>query len=175
MKTRVERRPRQRTSARRLTAMAVLLGTFGGPIGRAAGADGTAPALTRSASAHETGTTAMKIRMTTDGKTVIAVLDDTPTAKDFAALLPLTITLSDYAATEKVGDLPRRLSQDAAPAGLTPAAGDIAYYAPWGNLAIFLRDFRYSPGLIRLGTIETGIDSLKRSGPLHTVIEVISP
>jgi hypothetical protein len=31
--------------------------------------------------------------------------------------------------------------------------GDITYYAPWGNLAIFYRDFGYSPGLVRLGHI----------------------
>jgi quercetin dioxygenase-like cupin family protein len=36
------------------------------------------------------------------GNTVLlATLDDTPAARDFAALLPLTVTLSDYAGTEK--------------------------------------------------------------------------
>jgi hypothetical protein len=34
--------------------------------------------------------------------------------------------------------------------------GDITYYAPWGNLALFYRDFPYSNGLIRLGTLDTG-------------------
>jgi hypothetical protein len=29
---------------------------------------------------------------------------------------------------------------------------------PWGNLAIFYRDFRYSKGLIPLGVIESGVD-----------------
>ncbi|WP_337926728.1 cyclophilin-like fold protein [Paenibacillus caui] len=36
----------------------------------------------------------------------------------------------------------------------------ITYYAPWGNLAIFYRDFRYSSGLIKLGSIDAGGEKL---------------
>jgi hypothetical protein len=39
---------------------------------------------------------------------------------------------------EKIGDLPKKLSTDGAPTGSNPNVGDIAYYAPLGNLAIFL-------------------------------------
>jgi hypothetical protein len=120
-------------------------------------------------------TTAMKIRMTVNGKVATATLDDTPAARDFASLLPLSLTLTDYASTEKVSGLPRRLSQEDAPAGHDPSAGDITYYAPWGNLAIFYRDFGYSPGLIRLGTIDSGIEALHQSGSLQTTIEVVAP
>ncbi|GAA4730631.1 hypothetical protein GCM10023216_23110 [Isoptericola chiayiensis] len=28
------------------------------------------------------------------------------------------------------------------------------YYAPWGNLAIFYRDFGHAPGLVRLGAFD---------------------
>jgi hypothetical protein len=42
------------------------------------------------------------------------------------------------------------------PSGTTAAAGDIAYYAPWGNLALFYRDFTFSEGLVRLGRLEPG-------------------
>jgi hypothetical protein len=38
--------------------------------------------------------------------------------------------------------------------------GDIAYYAPWGNLAIFHKDFGYSDGLIILGKIDGDVDAL---------------
>lgn len=40
-----------------------------------------------------------------------ATLDDTETTKDFASLLPLPLTLEDYASTEKISDLPRKLSR----------------------------------------------------------------
>jgi len=113
----------------------------------------------------------MKIRIVLDGRTATGTLADTPTARDFASLLPLTLTLSDYAATEKISDLPRRLTQQGAPDGIDPVVGDITYYAPWGNLAIFHKAFRYSPGLIRLGTIDAGAEIFARPGPMRARIE----
>src|SRR5688500_87010 len=86
-----------------------------------------------------------RIRIWVEDVPVTATLEDNETALEFASLLPLTLTLEDYASTEKIADLPRRLStQGAPPAGSAGAAGEIAYFPPWGNLAVFYRDFRYS-------------------------------
>jgi hypothetical protein len=74
--------------------------------------------------------------------------------------------LEDYAATEKVSDLPRRLSTNGAPAGMTPVPGELTYYVPRRNLAIFHEDFRYSTALIKLGKIDAGVAILRRPGPL---------
>jgi hypothetical protein len=115
----------------------------------------------------------MKIRMDVEGAEVTATLDDNATSRDFVSLLPLTLTLKDYAETEKVSDLPKRLSTEGAPAGSDPSVGDITYYAPWGNLAVFYKDFGYSSGLIRLGKIESGVEALNRPGPLKVTIEFI--
>lgn len=117
----------------------------------------------------------MNIRLTINGRVATATLEDTPAARDFAALLPLTLTLNDYASTEKISDLPKRLSQKNAPDGYDPSVGDITYYAPWGNLAIFYRDFSYARGLIKLGTIHDGLEALNQSGALTTTIERIEP
>lgn len=114
---------------------------------------------------------AMKIRMTVNGKVITATLADNPTARDFFSLLPMTLALDDYAATEKISYLPRKLATDGAPAGIDPSAGDIAYYAPWGNLAIFYKDFRYSEGLIKLGRIDSGAEALNVSGSIKVTIE----
>lgn len=103
----------------------------------------------------------------------MAALENSATARDFATLLPLTLTLKDYASTEKISDLPRRLSEEGAPAGIDPSIGDIAYYAPWGNLAIYYRDFAYSKGLIKLGTIVSGLEALNQPGSLSAMIEPI--
>jgi hypothetical protein len=111
----------------------------------------------------------MKITVSFDDTELTATLDDNDGARDFAALLPLTLALSDHAKTEKISDLPRRLSTANAPAGIEPAAGDITYYAPWGNLAIFYRDFDYSAGLVKLGSIDSGIEALARVGEGTTV------
>lgn len=115
----------------------------------------------------------MKIRMTVEDKALIATLEDNATSRDFASLLPLKLTLKDYAATEKIADLPRRLSQEGAPAGSTPSIGTIAYYAPWGNLAIFYREAAHANGLIKLGAVESGIEVLNRPGPFDVTIDLV--
>jgi hypothetical protein len=86
---------------------------------------------------------------------------------------PLALTLNDYNATEKVSDLPRRLSTKEVPPGFDPSIGDIAYYAPRGNLAIFYKDFGYSSGLVKLGTIDSGLDRLNVPGSLKVTIEFV--
>lgn len=113
----------------------------------------------------------MKIQLTIDGTTVTATLNDSETAREFAALLPLSLTLKDYAATEKISDLPKKLSTTGAPDGYKPSAGDITYYAPWGNLALFHKEFNYSTGLVSLGKFDSGAEVLKRPGDLKTTIE----
>jgi hypothetical protein len=123
----------------------------------------------RPASGQEAST--RKIRLTFDGKAVEATLLDNATARDLLSLLPMTLTIEDYASTEKIGYPPRKLSTAGAPAGVDPSAGDIAYYAPWGNLAIFYKDFGYSRGLIPLGRIDSGIEALEASGSVKVMIE----
>lgn len=103
----------------------------------------------------------MGIRLSTPDTVLTATLLDSATSRDFVALLPLTLTLRDYAGTEKIGDLPGPLSTADAPDGVDPEIGDLTYYAPWGNLAIFYRDFDYSRGLVKLGSIDSGVDQLE--------------
>jgi len=104
----------------------------------------------------------MKIKISSGNTVLIATMLDNPTSRDFVTMLPLTLTLKDYAGTEKISDLPRKLSTQGAPSGHNPSVGDITLYAPWGNLAIFYKDFGYASGLILLGRIESGIDDLSR-------------
>ena len=117
----------------------------------------------------------MKILLTINGHSTTAALDDNATARDFLSMLPLTLTLQDYASTEKIAYPPRKLSIQGAPAGIDPEVGDITYYAPWGNLALFYRDFGYSSGLIRLGRFDAGVDALNVRGSLNVTIEAIRP
>jgi hypothetical protein len=125
--------------------------------------------LAQPAMSQEHGT--MRIRLTIDGQVVEAILLDNATARDFLSLLPMTLALEDYASTEKVGYPTRKLSTAGAPDGIDPAVGDITYYAPWGNIAIFYKDFGYSKGLIKLGRIDAGMKALGHSGPLKVTIE----
>jgi hypothetical protein len=134
--------------------------------------DGVSSAEVRSAAmvADTQQARAMKISIDLDGTSVTTTLDDNATSRDFVALLPLTLMLEDYNHTEKISDLSKKLSTQGAPEGVEPAAGDIAYYAPWGNLAIFYQGFRYSSGLVRLGRLGARVDAFRRAGTLRVTI-----
>lgn len=58
----------------------------------------------------------MRIRITVGGASAAARLYDNPTARDFASLLPVSITVHDLGGREKAGTLPN------SPAGMARAS-----------------------------------------------------
>ncbi|BCQ28176.1 hypothetical protein NK8_63650 (plasmid) [Caballeronia sp. NK8] len=113
----------------------------------------------------------VKIRFVLNGTLVTGRLDDNATSRDFVAMLPLPLRLVDFAATEKIAYLPRRLNTDGTPSGIVPYAGDVTYYEPWGNIAVFHKDFRHSPGLVKLGRLDCGLEELRTTGASDILIE----
>ena len=94
---------------------------------------------------------------------ITATLADNATARDFYALLPLKLNMRDYASSEKIADLPRSLSTQDAPSGYAAKRGDLTYYAPWGNLAVFYKNYSgTASGLIYLGKINSGMEHLEK-------------
>lgn len=114
----------------------------------------------------------MKLKITIGENTATAILYDNPTSRDFATMLPLTVEMEDYANTEKIFHLSRKLSTENAPDGFDPSEGDITLYAPWGNIALFYKDFSYSNGVIPLGKITNGIAYFKVKGKITVTIEL---
>ncbi|MFF8449947.1 cyclophilin-like fold protein [Streptomyces leeuwenhoekii] len=115
----------------------------------------------------------MNIRVTLDGQPVDATLNDSPAARDLASLLPLTVGLKDFHGTERIGDPPRKLTTDGAPEPAAAKAGDIAYYAPWGNLALFYEDGpAASVDLLVLGHIDA--DPAQIGGADRITVETAS-
>lgn len=115
----------------------------------------------------------MKLKITINNEVITATLNNSETAKDFASLLPMMLTLDDYGQTEKISSLSKRLTTDGAPDGCDPDVGDITYFAPWGNLAIFYKDFGYADGLIKLGEITGDLSPLKTDGNIEAIFEVV--
>lgn len=113
---------------------------------------------------------AVKIEFVFKGVTVVGLLDESAAANAFLAQLPMMVKLEDYGSTEKIAWLPTKLRRADSGASMTPRRGDIAYYAPWGNLAIFREDFRHSPGLVKLGRVVEGLKSLDQPGAAMVTI-----
>jgi hypothetical protein len=101
------------------------------------------------------------IKITIGGTVITARLADNPTARDFAAQLPLTLTFKDFNQVEKLAKLPRRLSMDGVPAGADPDIGDIGYYAPSGDLVFYYGDVGYWNGIVRIGRFDTAMDLIE--------------
>lgn len=113
----------------------------------------------------------VKIHIAIGSTHITATLEDNPTARDFASLLPLTVTLRDFGHAEKVsGELPKRLSIEGARAADAGAIGDIAYYAPWGNIALYRGQGPHAAGVIKIAKITSGMEALRQTGQVSVTI-----
>jgi hypothetical protein len=120
----------------------------------AAGIIGLRPALAQSVSLRESSP--MRIRLTFADQDFTATLETNPAARDFLRQLPLDLRIEDYGGSEKIAYLPTPLTEaDAGPIS-DPSPGDICYFAPWGNLAMYHGDYSNYPRLIRLGRLDDG-------------------
>jgi len=118
--------------------------------------------------------TLMKIRIAFNDYDFTATLYDNPSARDLASMLPIDLTIDDYANNEKIAYLPRKLTEEGSGPFSNEALGDLCYYAPWGNLAFFYAGYRYSGGLIRLGRLDGSIEPLLTRGKFPLRIERLS-
>jgi hypothetical protein len=106
------------------------------------------------------------------GGVMTATLDDTPTARQFAAMLPLRLDLHDPMGQAKSGRLARAIDVSGADRVVDPRVGEIYYWPPSGDIAIFYADLDQSvpaPGLVRLGVVGSGLDAIASAGNRSTV------
>ncbi|PPS21848.1 cyclophilin-like fold protein [Brachyspira murdochii] len=108
-------------------------------------------------------TQSTKVKLTFNDNEIYALITNSNAGNDFLSLLPMNLKIEDFNGTEKISYLSKKLNTQNEPDGITPKAGDITYYAPWGNLAIFYKNFRYSNNLIYLGRFENISDISKLS------------
>jgi hypothetical protein len=114
----------------------------------------------------------MKIRLAVDGKAIDATLADNETARDFASLLPLTLTMSDLFGREKTAQLPRVIST-AGPRSHTYEVGDVILWSPRPSVAIFYRHDGQTipePGSILIAKADAGVETLDVPGTVGVTI-----
>ena len=115
----------------------------------------------------------MKINIRISGKTLTATLADNPTARDFVSLLPFKVSMNDLFGREKYGDLPRKISETG-PRAHSYHVGDIAYWSPDHQLAVYYRQDDQtipSPGVILVAKMDAGIEAFQVPGPVKVTIE----
>jgi len=117
--------------------------------------------------------TDMRIRLTFNNKGMTATLYDNPSTRDPVSLLPLDLTIENYGNNEKIAYLPRKLTEEGGGPFGNEAPGDLCYFVPWGNLALFYAGYRWSEGLIRIGRFEGSFEPLLVRGKFPLMIERI--
>jgi hypothetical protein len=141
----------------------------------------TAVDQTQSSQARSSGDSAYSSRLDlrVGNELATATLDSTQAARAFAAMLPLRLTLHDPMGQAKSGKLPDRLETSGARRIHDPAAAGIYYWPPTGDIAIFYDDLGQSvppPGMVRLGSVDRGLDKIASAGNHFTVwINVADP
>ncbi|MAX66525.1 MAG: cyclophilin [Halobacteriovoraceae bacterium] len=115
----------------------------------------------------------MNIQIKFENKVLKIELEENPTSQALYEQLPLKMKFEDYASNEKIFYPPKKLSTKDAPESYKPSRGDVTYYAPWGDVAIFYKDFSSSKGLIKLGRITDGLEHLESLENMEANIEKI--
>jgi hypothetical protein len=115
------------------------------------------------------------LRFTSDRTSIDVVIgEDSPAVRDFLAMLPLELTVEDFAGQEKIAYLPRELAWHGTP-GSDPVDGDLIYYSPWGNLG-FCYDtsgIGYSDATLHLGTFDATESQLALLEGSSTTVEIV--
>jgi hypothetical protein len=129
--------------------------------------DAPAPSPSTVVSASSAPTGSVRIVLQFGDEFATATLSDTPAAGEFAAMLPLQLKLRDPMGQAKSGPLPRPIDAAGGEPVFDPAVGGIYYSPPSGTFAVFYDDLGQSvpdPGLVRLGTVDSGADRIAEAG-----------
>ena len=104
----------------------------------------------------------------------VAIGEDNPAVRDFLSMLPLTLTLEEFAGREKIAYLPRKLAHAGSP-GSDPENGDLIYYVPWGNIGFYYNTagIGYSNQTIHLGTYDVSLEQLAQLEGRDVTVEVV--
>ncbi|SNB45477.1 cyclophilin-like fold protein [Geobacter sp. DSM 9736] len=117
----------------------------------------------------------IKIRLRVNDKIITATMIDSKTTRDFISLLPLTLAMNDLFRREKYGHLPKAISTDGGRA-YRYEVGEIVYWSPGPDVAIYYRQDGEripTPGIIVIGKIDSGVESLNVAGSVKVTIELV--
>lgn len=119
----------------------------------------------------------VKLKISFDSAEIIASIYHNQTSEAFLDSLPLTTVFEDFIGKEKISYLSGKYPVDRKSNSIVPDEGDIMYYVPWGNLAIFYtRGHSVNKDLVPIAKIESGFTHLKSIDSASSVlIEKIQP
>jgi len=142
-------------------------GVSSGPASPTSSSSTSGVAASSIPAADDRDASAVRVELVAGDKIAIAILDETPEARAFAAMLPITVDMEDPFGQAKTGRLPGALDIEDATRSRSYAAGDLSYWSPSRSLAVVYDALGRSvppPGLVRLGRVQTGLETVAKAG-----------
>jgi hypothetical protein len=115
----------------------------------------------------------VRVTLRVGDQVATATLADTSAGHQLAAMLPVTVDLQDPFGQAKSGVLPRGIDIAGAGREIHPTTGGIYYWPDGGDLAVFydaLGPAVPPPGLVHLGSVDTGLDAFAARGDVTVTI-----
>ena len=104
----------------------------------------------------------------------LTIGEDNPTVRDFLSLLPLTMTIEEYAGREKIGYFERKLATEGSP-GSDPEDGDLIYFVPWGNIGFYYNTagVGFSNQTVHIGKYDASPEQLQQLEGKPVSVEIV--
>jgi hypothetical protein len=153
----------RRAAGAELLAASLVAALAGSLVGGPAG--GSDPTALPAGTSIVTSAGSSRIVLRSGDEVATATLVETPAARQFAAMLPLQLSLDDPMGQAQSSQLPRPTAGVGVGVETVsdPDKGGIYYWPSSHKLAIFYVDLGQtvpSPGLVRLGTVDSGLDTI---------------
>ncbi|MDN5377748.1 MAG: hypothetical protein PWQ42_1044 [Sulfurospirillum sp.] len=113
----------------------------------------------------------MQISIQSNRQTIIYKLNNSQAAIELYNQLPMEIKVENYSHDEKIFYPPIKLSTFNTPKA-NAKNGTLAYYAPWGDVVMFYKDFGSAGGLYELGEAIFGKEDIKGLEGMITIKKV---
>ena len=124
-------------------------------------------AVSAAAQVSDKGET-VQIGVHSNGNITIFELNDSLAAQALYEQLPMSIEVENFGNNEKIFYPPKKLPTEKTPSA-DAQSGTLAYYAPWGDVVMFYKDFGTAEGLYELGCAVSGAEHIKN---MSGVIEI---
>ncbi|MFX4231514.1 cyclophilin-like fold protein [Aliarcobacter butzleri] len=111
----------------------------------------------------------MKISVNSNGNTTIYELNNSSASKELYAQLPLNIKVENYSNNEKIFYPPNKLTTTNTSLAKNAKAGTLAYYAHWGDVVMFYKDFESANALYELGKVLCGAEYIENMSGTITI------
>lgn len=112
----------------------------------------------------------MKIQVSDQQHKIVFELNNSDAATSLVKQLPINTKIENYSNNEKIF-YPSKLTTINTPLS-QGQVGDLAYFAPWGDVVLYYKEFQSCSGLYQLGKCISGKNEISRLSGNVTIEQI---